>query len=103
MKGRTATFTVSNTGQRAGDEVAQLYLVSRSGQKTRRLIGFQRLRLQPGASAPVTLTIDRRLLADWKNGGWSMPAGDYGFALGRNAEDLGPVVNARMAARKWSD
>jgi beta-glucosidase len=103
VKGRAASFTVTNTGQRAGDEVAQLYLVSRVGQKTRRLVGFQRLNLQPGASAQVTMTIDPRLLADWKNGGWSMPAGDYGFALGRNAEDLGPVVNARMAARKWSD
>ena len=103
VKGRTATFTVSNTGQRTGDEVAQLYLVSRSGLATRRLVGFQRVTLQPGASRQVTVTIDPRLLADWKNDGWSMAAGDYGFALGRSAEDLGPIVNARMAARKWSD
>lgn len=103
VKGRTATFTVTNTGQRAGDDVAQLYLVSRAGQGARRLVGFQRVSLQPGASQKVTVTIDARLLADWKNGGWSMPAGDYGFALGRDAEDLGPVVNARIAARKWSD
>lgn len=103
VKGRTATFTVTNTGQRAGDDVAQLYLVSRAGQGTRRLVGFQRVSLRPGASQKVSLTIDARLLADWKNGGWSMPAGDYGFALGRDAERLGPVVAVRLAARTWSD
>jgi beta-glucosidase len=103
VKGGTAAFTVANTGERAGDEVAQLYLVSRAGQATRRLVGFQRVSLQPGASRKLTVTIDPRLLADWKDGGWSMPAGDYGFALGRDAENLGPIVTARMPARKWGD
>jgi len=103
VKGKTAIFTVTNTGQRAGDEVAQLYLVSRAGQPTRRLVGFERVSLRPGASQKVTVTIDARLLADWKDGGWSMPAGDYGFALGRDAERLGPVVAVRLAARTWSD
>ena len=49
------------------------------------------------------MTLDPRLLADWKNEGWAMPAGDYGFALGRNADDLGPVVTAAMSAREWRD
>jgi beta-glucosidase len=103
VKGGTAAFTVANTGERAGDEVAQLYLVSRASQATRRLVGFQRVSLQPGASRKLTVTIDPRLLADWKDGGWSMPAGDYGFAVGRDAENLGPIVTARMPARKWGD
>lgn len=103
VKGRTATFTIANTGKRAGDDVAQLYLVSRAGQATRRLVGFQRVSLEPGANRQVTVTIDPRLLADWKDGGWSMPAGDYGFALGRSAEEPGPVVIVRMAAKKWND
>jgi beta-glucosidase len=103
VKGKTATFTVANTGKRAGDDVAQLYLVSRAGASTRRLVGFQRVSLQPGASQRITMMMDPRVLADWKNGGWVMPAGEYGFALGRNAEELGPTVITRMAARKWSD
>lgn len=103
VKGRTATFVIANTGERAGHDVAQLYLVSRGGEDIRRLVGFQRVSLQPGASQQVSVTIDPRLLADWKNGGWSMPAGAYGFALGRNAEDLGPTVTVRMAARNWRD
>jgi beta-glucosidase len=103
LKGKTATFTVTNTGERAGDDVAQLYLVRRAGEKIRRLVGFQRTSLKPGESREVTVTIDPRLLADWNNGGWSMPAGEYGFALGRNAEDLGPVVNEVMPAADWRD
>jgi beta-glucosidase len=103
INGRSATFAVSNTGQRAGDDVAQLYLVSRGGEKLRRLVGFQRVSLRPGASRQVGLSIDPRLLADWKSGGWSMPAGEYGFAIGRNAEDVGSVVTVKLPARNWRD
>ena len=103
LKGRTATFSVTNTGKRAGGDVAQLYLVSRAGEKIRRLVGFQRVSLEPGATQQVRITIDPRLLADWKHGGWSMPSGNYGFALGRDAEKLGAVVTVRMAARMWRD
>jgi len=103
LKGRIATFTVTNTGERAGDEIAQLYLVSRAGSRMRRLVGFQRISLQPGEGRQIALTIDPRPLADWQNGGWTMPAGDYGFALGRDADDLGPVVTVRMPGGTWSD
>ena len=41
-----------------------------------------------GASQKVTLTIDPRLLADWKDGGWVIAA-DYGFAIGRQCRDFG--------------
>jgi len=103
LKGKTASLTVTNTGTRAGDNVAQLYLVGRAGDKIRRLVGFQRVSLKPGESQQLTFTIDPRLLADWQDGGWSMPKGDYAFALGENAEDLGAAVTIPMAARKWRD
>lgn len=103
VKGNTASYMVTNTGARAGDDVTQLYLVDRAGDKILRLVSFQRVSLQPGESRRVTVTIDPRLLADWKDAGWSMPKGDYGFALGDNAEDLGAVVTVPMAARKWRD
>ena len=103
VKDTVASFTVANTGQRAGDDVPQLYLVNRAGDKKLRLVGFQRVSLLPGASQRITVTVDPRLLADWKDGGWSMPAGDYGFALGRSAEDLGPIVTVHRPAKKWKD
>ena len=60
-----------------------------------------RVDLAAGASQPVTVAIDPRLLADWKNGAWSIAGGDYGFALGENADALGPVVTVRMKPRRW--
>ncbi|MBZ9650308.1 glycoside hydrolase family 3 C-terminal domain-containing protein [Sphingobium sp. 3R8] len=103
IAGDKVSFTVTNTGKRKGDDVAQLYLVNRGSEATQRLVGFQRVSLEPGESRKITLTIDPRILADWKDGGWSVPAGDYGFALGRNAEDLGTVVTLKMSARSWKD
>ncbi|MEV0638826.1 glycoside hydrolase family 3 N-terminal domain-containing protein [Streptomyces sp. NPDC050619] len=51
------SLTVRNTGERAGAEVVQLYLHDPVASVTRpdvRLIGYQRLSLEPGASARVT-------------------------------------------------
>jgi beta-glucosidase len=103
LSGLGANFSVTNSGARAGATVAQLYLVSRNGEAKQRLVGFQRVDLAAGASQQIKLTIDPRLLADWKDGGWSIAGGQYGFALGSDAEHLGPVVSARIAARKWKD
>lgn len=101
--GKSASFTVSNTGQRQGATVAQLYLVSRGGETKQRLVGFSRVDLAPGASQKVSVTIDPRLLADWKDGGWTIPAGDYAFALGSDAEHLGPTVTVHMPTKSWKD
>ena len=101
VNGLKASFSVANTGQREGADVAQLYLVSRGGKPMRRLVGFQRVPLAVGARQAVSLTIDPRLLADWSHGGWTMPAGSYGFTLGSDAERLGPTVTVTMAGKHW--
>jgi len=57
-----ASMTVTNTGQRAGDDVAQLYLhdpVASISQPVRRLRGFERVSLAPGQSKTVTFTIGK--------------------------------------------
>jgi len=89
----TATFTVTNTGQRAGADVPQLYLTSAAGEKRMRLLGFQRVELQPGQSRQVTMTADRRLLArfdghDGITGNWRIAEGSYRIAVGKSAHDL---------------
>ena len=99
MKDLTATFSIANTGKRAGADVGQLYLVSRAGKKMQRLVGFKRVTLEPGASEKVTVTIDPRLIADWQGGRWVVPQGDYAFALGRNAEELSSPVTVRFSKK----
>ena len=103
ISGLKASFRVRNVGKRSGATVGQLYLVSRNGETKQRLVGFQRVELEPGQGKTVTVTIDPRLLADWNGGGWTIEGGTYGFALGENAEELGETVTARIPARKWKD
>ena len=60
------SFDISNTGPRAGDEVAQLYVhqakcsVIRASKELR---GFQRVSLLPGERKTVTLQIPAEKLA----------------------------------------
>jgi beta-glucosidase len=58
----TASVDVTNTGARAGDDVVQLYLhdpVASISQPVRRLRGFRRVALAPGATRTVSFTLDR--------------------------------------------
>jgi len=56
----TVTATLKNTGQRAGTEVAQIYLNNNGAsvsQPVRLLKGFQRVTLQPGESKQITFNL----------------------------------------------
>lgn len=60
------TVTVTNTGERAGDEVVQLYIRDEVGRVTRpvrELRGFRRIHLEPGVSESLTFTLHPRDLA----------------------------------------
>lgn len=62
---------ITNTGKRKGDEVVQLYLrdeVSSVATPVRKLVGFQRVSLEPGESRKVSFTIspDQLALRDGK-------------------------------------
>ncbi|WP_235534087.1 MULTISPECIES: beta-glucosidase [unclassified Sphingopyxis] len=103
VDGSTASLTVRNTGDRAGATVVQLYLMARGADTKQRLVAFQRVELTPGAEQKVDLKIDQRLLADWNGKGWTIPAGEYRFAVGENAETIGPQIHAKMKQRSWRD
>ncbi|MBH0119900.1 glycoside hydrolase family 3 protein [Rhodococcus sp. CX] len=86
----TATFTVSNTGDRPGADVPQLYLTEAAGERRQRLLGFERVELQPGTSHRVTLVAEPRLLArfDGTAGKWRITEGTYKVAVGKSADSL---------------
>jgi beta-glucosidase len=56
----TVTFTVKNTGRVAGDEIAEVYveLPASAAETYKRLAGWKRLALAPGASTEVTVALD---------------------------------------------
>ena len=99
----TATFTVTNTGDRAGADVPQLYLTDAAGDRRRRLLGFQRVELQPGETQQVSLTADPRLLArfDGAAGRWRIAAGTYTVAVGGSAEGLALETSVALAERQF--
>jgi beta-glucosidase len=101
VSGLDASFTIANTGPTAGADVAQLYLTRRPSGAKQRLVGFKRVELAAGRRETVRLTIDPRLIADWTGDGWKMEGGTYDFALGADAERLGPTVSVRLPARRW--
>lgn len=103
LSGLHARFTVANSGRRAGAEVAQLYLVGRPDGPRQRLVGFQKVELAPGERREISLDLDPRLLADWARAGWTIRAGLYRFALGSDAEHLGPSVAISLPAKHWKD
>jgi beta-glucosidase len=100
-----ATFTVINSGDRAGADVPQLYLTEAAGDKRMRLFGFERVELQPGESRRVTITADPRLLAqyDSKAGQWRITEGSHKIALGKSADDLMLTAEAQLPGRLFGN
>jgi beta-glucosidase len=86
----SVSFRVTNTGRRAGADVPQVYVV-RPG-RAKRLIGWGKPMLAPGASKVVTVTADPRALADFdaKRQRWVVPAEAVRIEVARSATD--PVL-----------
>jgi beta-glucosidase len=89
----TVSFDVKNTGQRAGSEVAQVYVSDPSATVPRpqiELKGFERVTLAPGATRHVTVTLDRRSLAYWDTAAhnWKVDPGAFEVSVGSSSEDL---------------
>ena len=86
----TIRFTVTNTGQRAGADVPQVYL-TRPG-KAKRLVGWSKPVLQPGETRTVSVTIDPRVVADFdvNRQRWIVPAETVAIEVARSATD--PVL-----------
>ncbi|HEX3691135.1 MAG TPA: glycoside hydrolase family 3 C-terminal domain-containing protein [Solirubrobacteraceae bacterium] len=102
--------TVTDVGQRAGSDVAQLYLAdpASAGEPPRQLVGFQRVNLGPGRSSQVQFTVTPRDTWWWDESanGWNQSTGHYGLFVGdssslsdlplRSGFDLGASPRARQ-------
>ncbi|HEX4199018.1 MAG TPA: glycoside hydrolase family 3 C-terminal domain-containing protein [Caulobacteraceae bacterium] len=88
------SLDVTNTGERAGADVVQLYLTEADGRPTSRLLGWAKVFLEPGETKSVTIAAEPRLLADWDldAGGWRIADGAYGIAIATSATT--PVLRA---------
>jgi beta-glucosidase len=86
------SFVVTNTGKRAGDEVAQLYVrdqIASVARPVQALKGFERIHLQPGASKTITLTLnpeDFEMLNEKME--TVIEPGDFTIMIGSSSRDI---------------
>ena len=83
---RTVSFSVKNTGTRAGVEIAQVYvaLPAAAGESFHRLAGWSRVALQPGEAKVVTVAIHPDILPIYEEAksGWRLLPGRYQVSVG---------------------
>ncbi len=89
---RTVGFTVQNTGQRAGAEIAEVYamLPAAANEPPKRLIGWAKVHLQAGESKQVSVAIDPQYLQvfDAETSQWKLIPGEYIIAVGGSSQTL---------------
>lgn len=103
QEGVQVSFTLTNSGTRAGAEVAQMYISPTDGRFVPRLAAFQRVELQPGKCRQVVLTLEPRVIACWdeQQQAWVIDAGRYDVVLGQHAGDVSLSVQIDIAARRF--
>jgi beta-glucosidase len=99
----TVTATITNTGSVAGADVAQLYVgdPAASDDPPEQLKGFQRVTLNPGASATVTFPLTIHDLGSWSptDNQWEAQAGAYSIKVGDASNNL-PLTGSTSLAQK---
>ena len=96
----TVSFTVKNTGSRAGSEITEVYaaLPAGTGEPPKRLVGWSKVHLEPGASTQVNVSIDPLYLSvfDESADGWKLIPGSYTFMVGGSSQNLPLVQKADL-------
>lgn len=105
--GVTVEIDVTNTGNRAGAELVQLYVKPKSSRLPRpikELKAFAKLHIPPSATATAKLSIAVRDLAyfDPDARAWIAEAGDYELVIAANAEDIRATLPLRLST-EWRE
>ncbi len=86
------SFTVRNTGRRAGVEVSQVYvgLPAAANEPPKRLVAWQRVELAAGESKPVAVTLEPKFLSifDEQTNDWKLLPGEYKISAGGSSRNL---------------
>ena len=87
------TFTIKNTGNVTGAEIAQLYIGKKSAtvfRPVRELKGFARVELSPGQQKEVRIAFDDKAFRfyDTRTNTWEIESGAYQIMVGKDAEHM---------------
>jgi beta-glucosidase len=101
--GASVTMTITNTGTRAGAEVDQVYLAApaAAGEPPKQLKGYQKVFLNPGQAASVTVPLDSRAFAQWDTTKhtWLITPGTYQILVGSSSRDIRVQSSLTMSAK----
>jgi len=82
----SVSFTIRNTGKRAGAEIAQVYvgLPPAAQEPPKRLVAWEKVELKPGETKTVTLKLEPKLLSIFneQKDDWEFLPGQYKFFVG---------------------
>jgi beta-glucosidase len=89
----TVSFDLTNTGRRAGAEVAQIYVGDSHApvpRPVKELKGFARVDLKPGETRHVTVTLDRRAFSyyDVNKRDWAAAPGKFDILVGGSSDSI---------------
>ena len=87
------TFTITNTGSRAGAEIAQLYVAKPDAKifrPAKELKGFAKVFLKAGESKAVTIPLDDKTFRYWNTATdqWEVEGGSYRLLVGASVQDI---------------
>ncbi len=99
----TVAVTVTNTGQRSGSEVVQVYvhdLASSVHRPEQELRGFAKVRLEPGEARRVEVPLGRRSFAvyDVASASWAVEAGEFEVRVGASSRDIRATARVDIAS-----
>ena len=115
----TVEVTVTNTGERTGREVAQLYVgdpEAAVARPPRELKGFTAMELGPGEQRRLTFRLNARDLSYWSSAerGWLLEGGEFTIEVGASSRDIRqsatvtvgtprprPPLSARSSLEEW--
>jgi beta-glucosidase len=86
------SFRVTNTGNRDGSEIAEVYtaLPESAGEPPKRLVGWSKVKLAAGESKEVAIEVDPEYLSIFnvERDAWQLVSGDYTFLVGGSSQNL---------------
>lgn len=100
-EGAKVTFTIKNTGDVAGSEIAQVYVAkpeSKIFRAPKELKGFVKIHLEPGEEKKVSVELDDRAFAFWNTAteDWCVESGEYKILVGSSSRDIRLEAAAKM-------
>jgi beta-glucosidase len=86
------TFTITNTSNRAGAEIAEVYaaLPAAASEPPKRLVGWSKVKLNPAESKDVVVDVDPKYLSIFNvdQNAWQLVPGDYTIMVGGSSQSL---------------